>query len=434
MKLSWILATCWAFSPCEIYSQSSGQEDIGSQLRALEAELAAVRAEYEQRLRAIEDRIEALRMGETSESPSPSDEELLREAAEALGAEPAEAPPVQPPSPQPSTGAAGAQTLNPNISVIGDFLGTATHGPVESESALDLREVEFAFQSIIDPFARADFFVTVPSLETVEIEEGYITFLTLPSSFLARAGKMRVPFGRANVDHRPESFAVDRPDVVTAYFGEEGLSEMGVAVSRLIPNPWDLFMELELDVLQGANDVSFGGGTAKDLLYNVHYRTFFDLTSEQSLNLGVSYANGVNRMLDELGESARSQFEGVDFTYQWKPLALGKYRSFLLQTEAIFNQVGGGDARTDTWGLYSFARYQLGRRWFAGARFDLSQMTDLPDQRARSFSALTEFYPSEFQRFRLQYKVTDVNGTEPAAHQLFAQWFYLIGSHGAHKF
>lgn len=373
-------------------------------------------------------------MGETSESPSPSDEELLREAAEALGAEPAEAPPVQPPSPQPSTGAAGAQTLNPNISVIGDFLGTATHGPVESESALDLREVEFAFQSIIDPFARADFFVTVPSLETVEIEEGYITFLTLPSSFLARAGKMRVPFGRANVDHRPESFAVDRPDVVTAYFGEEGLSEMGVAVSRLIPNPWDLFMELELDVLQGANDVSFGGGTAKDLLYNVHYRTFFDLTSEQSLNLGVSYANGVNRMLDELGESARSQFEGVDFTYQWKPLALGKYRSFLLQTEAIFNQVGGGDARTDTWGLYSFARYQLGRRWFAGARFDLSQMTDLPDQRARSFSALTEFYPSEFQRFRLQYKVTDVNGTEPAAHQLFAQWFYLIGSHGAHKF
>ncbi len=83
------------------------------------------------------------------------------------------------------------------------------------------------------------------------------------------------------------------------YFGEEGLAEAGATVARLVPNPWDFFMELELDVLAGSNEVSFGGGSAKDLLYNLHYRSFFDLTAAQSLNLGASYSTGVNRIADE---------------------------------------------------------------------------------------------------------------------------------------
>lgn len=104
--------------------------------------------------------------------------------------------------------------------------------------------MEIAFQSVIDPFGRADLFLSVPSLESLEVEEGYVTLLALPWSLQARLGKVRVPFGRANVDHRPESFAADRPDVIKAYFGEAGLSEMGGSILRLLPNPWNLFMEL----------------------------------------------------------------------------------------------------------------------------------------------------------------------------------------------
>jgi hypothetical protein len=94
-------------------------------------------------------------------------------------------------------------------------------------------------------------------------------------------------------------------------------------------------------------------------------------------------------------------------------------------------EIEGGD--NGSFGLYSFARYQLGRRFYVGGRFDYSQSPEIPGLRSRSGSVLVDFFASEFQRLRLQYKVTD-RTSEPLAHQLFFQWFYLIGSHGAHKF
>jgi hypothetical protein len=395
------------------------QEDLAG----LREELKELREEYETRFAAIEERILALE----GQKESLDEEALLREAEAALGeAEASQPAPVAP-------AAAGApQSLNPQISVSGDFLGSANENVPDFEGAsLDLREVEIAFQAQLDPFARADFFVTVPSLEDVEMEEGYLTFLTLPSDFLVRLGKVRVPFGRANVDHRPETFAVDRPDVLVGYFGDEGLAEAGVTVSRLIPNPWDRFMELELDVLAGSNDESFGGGSAGDLLYNLHFRTFFDLTPEQSLNVGASYANGVG-IIDEEG-AGRTKLGGVDFTYVWKPLARGKYRSFLFQTELMGGSRAVEAGTNDSYGLYSFARYQLGRRWYVGGRFDYSQSPDVAGLSTRSGSALVELFATEFQRFRLQYKVSD-RTSQPLSHQLFFQWYYVIGSHGAHKF
>ena len=386
-------------------------------------ELRQLRDEYESRFAAIENRIRALE-GE-GKSESPEEDSLLQEAESAFGEK----------APQPSvvpSGGGGPSSLNPQISVIGDFLGAANENAPDFEGpSLDLREVEIAFQAQLDPFARADFFLTIPSLEDVEMEEGYLTFLTLPSDFLVRLGKVRVPFGRANVDHRPESFTVDRPDVLVGYFGEEGLAEAGATVSRLIPNPWDRFMELELDVLAGSNDVSFGGGSASDLLYNLHYRSFFDLTPEQSLNVGASYATGMHPM--DQDRSGRTHLGGVDVTYVWKPLARGKYRSFSWQTEIMGGTREVEAGTNDSFGLYSFARYQLGRRWYAGGRFDYSQSPEVPGLSNRSGSVLVELFATEFQRFRLQYKLSD-RTSQPLAHQLFFQWFFLIGSHGAHKF
>jgi hypothetical protein len=395
------------------------QEDVA----ALREELRRLREEYESRFAAIEERIQALEgHGESLEQ-----DPLLKEAEAALGRT---EPPQTPPAPVAGTG--GPSSLNPQISVIGDFLGAANENVPDFEGeSLDLREVEIAFQAQLDPFARADFFVTIPSLEDVEMEEGYLTLLALPSDFLVRLGKVRVPFGRANVDHRPESFSVERPDVLVGYFGEEGLAEAGATISRLIPNPWDRFMELELDVLAGTNDVSFGGGSASDLLYNLHYRSFFDLTPEHSLNVGASYANGVTA-IGEDGEG-RTRLGGVDLTYVWKPLARGKYRSFLWQTELMGGTRALETGTNDSYGLYSFARYQLGRRWYVGGRFDYSQSPDVAGLSTRSGSALVELFATEFQRFRLQYKVSDQT-SQPLSHQLFFQWFYVIGSHGAHKF
>src|SRR5258708_10829912 len=56
-----------------------------------------------------------------------------------------------------------------------------------------MHESEIGLQAIVDPYARADFFISF-SETGVNLEEGYITFTALPAGFVARGGEKRAPF------------------------------------------------------------------------------------------------------------------------------------------------------------------------------------------------------------------------------------------------
>src|SRR4051812_26964621 len=76
-----------------------------------------------------------------------------------------------------------AVSANPDISVIGDFRAHYTSNMTRKWDA-ELHEAEFSFQSVIDPYARADFFYSVGHDPVTgefkgEIEEGYLTTLSL---------------------------------------------------------------------------------------------------------------------------------------------------------------------------------------------------------------------------------------------------------------
>ena len=117
-----------------------------------------------------------------------------------------------------------------------------------------MQEAELSFQAVVDPYARADFFVTLGP-EEVALEEGYITFPTLPGGFLTKVGKMRDAFGKVNGQHPHTLPFVDRPLVSTNLTGgEDGLADAGISVARLIPNPW-LFLEATGQVYQGNSEV-----------------------------------------------------------------------------------------------------------------------------------------------------------------------------------
>ncbi len=49
------------------------------------------------------------------------------------------------------------------MSVIGNFLGFVGHNPVDDQPSLQLKESEIGLQAIVDPYARADFFITFGS-------------------------------------------------------------------------------------------------------------------------------------------------------------------------------------------------------------------------------------------------------------------------------
>jgi len=110
--------------------------------------------------------------------------------------------------PLPVYGPASSKVFNPDIAVIGDFLGAI--GKNDSDRAtpsLELHETEASFQAIVDPYARADFFLVFAPSE-VGVEEGFVTFTSLPANFLVRSARCAV-VRQGQPDAQPRH-AVDR--------------------------------------------------------------------------------------------------------------------------------------------------------------------------------------------------------------------------------
>ena len=79
--------------------------------------------------------------------------------------------------------AASSKVFNPDMAVIGNFVGSAGKNDIDPLPALSLNEAEVSFQAVVDPYARADFFLAA-SPEGLEVEEGFLTFPTLPGGLL----------------------------------------------------------------------------------------------------------------------------------------------------------------------------------------------------------------------------------------------------------
>ena len=121
-------------------------------------------------------------------------------AAAQTDAPPATPPPDSPPPQAVSVGSQATNYFNPSISVIGNFLAVAGQNQVENLPNANLRESEVGIQAIVDPYGRADFFLSFGE-QGVEVEEGFLTFTSLPAGLLAKVGRMRVSFGKINTLH-----------------------------------------------------------------------------------------------------------------------------------------------------------------------------------------------------------------------------------------
>src|SRR5207249_4414346 len=186
-----------------------------------------------------------------------------------------------------------AKVFNPDIAVIGDFLGAAGSNRVNPGPALEMHESEAAFQAILDPYARADFFISFGE-EGVNLEEGFLTFPAIPGGLLVRVGKMRAAFGKVNSLHNHVLPWTDRPLVTKNLVGgEDGINDAGFSVARLIPNPW-LFLEATGQVFRGDSGDLFTSSKRGDLSYVGHLRGYQDITESTNIDIGISYSRGHN--------------------------------------------------------------------------------------------------------------------------------------------
>ena len=423
-------------------------DQIRDELARLRQEFQSLRDDYQKRMQDLEARLAAL---EAKPVPAlPAAPETTPAAATppaspaALPTEPATAAVPQSTAQVPG-GAAGAagpegalpvygnvaglsKVFNPDMAAIGNFIGAGGRNQVEDRPPLSLNEAEFSFQAIVDPFARADFFVTM-SPEEVGVEEGFVTFTSLPGGLLAKVGKMKAQFGKANTQHPHQMPWIDQPLLLKNLLGsDEGLNDAGVSVSKLLMNPW-FFLEATGEVYRGDSE-TFRTYTRSDLTYLGRLRAYRDLTEGTNVDLGASFATGRN----QLGDTSRTRLVGVDATFRYRPLRRAIYKRLLARTEFFWSRATAEaeDARS-AFGMYAGGEYQFSRRWFAGARYDYAERAFDPALSDKAGSLLLTYWPSEFSQIRGQFRRTTYAEGKIGNEVLF-QFLFSIGAHGAHVF
>lgn len=323
-------------------------------------------------------------------------------------------------------------SVNPDIGVIGDFQGSYI-SKGDKNFDMYLNETELSLQAVVDPYIRADFFLSFgrdPATNKygVEVEEGYLTTLSLPAHLQLKAGKFREAVGRINTVHPHALPFIDMPNAYVNYFGPDGLNDEGVSLSWLVPNK-AFYQELVFQTTSGFSETpSFARSEGNHLIYLGHLKNFFTLNDNTTLELGITGISGPN-------DSARTtNIAAADLTYKWKPLQMNTYKSLTWQSEFYYSNAHyTANNSMNSFGLYSYLEYQLAKRWFLTGRYDYAQKPYDKNIVEQAYSLTAGWYATEFSKIELEAKTTD-DSVESRYYQAWLRWIFVIGAHGAHQY
>jgi hypothetical protein len=359
-------------------------------------------------------------------------------------------------------GGGPAARLLPDISVVGDLAADLSPegSTQETGDRFAVREIEVAFQAAVDPYFRGDVFLGFSDAEGVAVEQAYLTATSLPWGLEARLGRFLMPFGKQNTTHRHDLHTVEYPWVIQRFLGEEGLKGTGVWASRVFA-PFGFYQELLVNAVDRLGEPVEGLATAEPtnkklggLGYLARLRNYVDLSQASNMELSFSAMTGKRAQpvdvpeTDEVNAFAQRQTTlGADFTFRWRPLQQGLYRSLIVQGE-VMHQINHdpGEAvelpdgtvdflgpRRDFTGAYGFARYQVSQRTFLGARFDWVQDPEADGEALTAGSGYLEFFPSEFSKLVAAFERLSPGGGD-AVNRIILQATFALGPHKPHPF
>ena len=339
-----------------------------------------------------------------------------------------------------------------------------------------LRTIELFAAAEVDPFARA-YVIAAGHSEGVddrgseeygkaqfEVEEAAIQTTSLPWNLSVRGGRFFADWGYLGRRHAHDLPQIDVPPSLYQSFGANRTD--GVELAWLVPTPF----YLQMLVGYGSSFGQLGEGPLTPHVQQVtngntvfgSVRTYYDIDDDNNLEFGFSTMYSPQGRVPEEEdallpeddkETARYVLNG-DFHYRWYPLGRGLRQSLSLHGEFYYdwgqnrrNTIGRSVSR-GSWGGYTYAEYRISKRWRPGFRFDYYQLLSEPALVTNSFTGLegstagasgsdtdvwtyspyVTFYPSEFQRFVLQYNHQD-HGKASDQDQVILQWQVVIGSH-----
>jgi hypothetical protein len=358
--------------------------------------------------------------------------------------------------------------LLPDISAVGDLVGDLSPkgSTQEDNSRFGVREIELAVQAAVDPFFRGDVFLGISDLESISIEQAYLTSTSLPWGLEVRLGRFLEPVGKQNTTHRHDLHTIEYPYVIQRFFGPEGLKGTGIWASKIFA-PFGFYQELQLTAVDRLGERPEGLTAAEmpnkelgGLGYTARLRNYWDLSQATNFELAASAATGRREQPVEAptpdaavnAVNARETVAGLDVTYRWRPLQQGLYKSFILQGEVMrqFNErmpaqvpLEQGDTTVlvpyagptrDYTGAYAFARWQLTRRLFLGSRYDWLQDPELDGKTLQAGSGYFEFFPSEFSKLVAGYEHDFRQGSIEDSDRILLQASFSLGPHKPHPF
>ena len=359
---------------------------------------------------------------------------------------------------------------DPDNHHISGFMTPPDVGP--GQRGLSIAETELSISASIDPWFSGYFTAALQPGGGIEVENAYFKTSAIGHGISLAGGRFFSDIGYLNPQHQHAWDFVDAPLPYQAFLGGQ-LANDGAQLKWVAPT--ELFLELGGEVGSGQ---AFPG--EENNLNGAHLYTLFghvggDLGDSNSWRVGVSYlhVNPENRTYDDTdgtGAPVTDAFSGTsqlwiaDAVWKWAPDGNPTRRNFKLQGEYFwrnedgaltFDQDGAaggplsGSYTSSQDGWYAQAIYQFMPRWRIGLRYseldsgnpDIGLVSSgtlsaadfplLASYNPSAVTAMIDWSPSEFSRFRLQYGV-DRAQDGAADNQLFLQYIMSLGAHGAH--
>jgi len=300
--------------------------------------------------------------------------------------------------------------------------------PFNKNRGFNLNYAELALHSTVGPYFDADAIFHLKP-DAFEIEEAYLTSRALPYGLKAKVGKFRSNFGRINAIHQHAWHFTSQPLAFEALLGTEGINDAGVQLQWVLPTE-DTYIMAGIEALQGNNDISFGD-TETNNLYIGYLKSAFDFTEDTTALIGGSWLHGKNN------EGANTDIYAADFTLK---TALEGYSSVMWQSELLYRNKETTAQTLKQAGYYSQLIYQYDNNWATGVRYDsLYKNLDTQPDDLEKYTAMLEYKPFEFTKFRLQYtydksKVFGSDDIRKNTSEILLGVTIEAGAHGAHAF
>ncbi|MBH1961185.1 MAG: carbohydrate porin [Rhodocyclales bacterium] len=447
-------------------------------LKSLREEIAQMRQAYEQRINALEARLIK------AESTADSAQTVARQTAvqqtsvqQALAQQPTvqqAAAPTQSNSFNPEMsmilmGSYNNLKQDPNAYQITGFVPTLGEvGP--GARGFSLGESELVLSANIDPNWRGTAILALAPEGGVNMENAYFESLGLGNGFSFKGGRFFSGIGYMNEQHSHAWDFADAPLAYKAFLGNQ-LGDDGVQVRWLAPT--DLFLEFGAEVGRGR---AFPGadnnknGVSQGAVF-AHLGGDAGISNAWRVGLSWLGSSPKDRSFDDAdstGAIASNRFSGksrmwvADGIWKWSPDGNSTVNNFKLQGEYFKRREDGtlassacgvcaADYNSDQSGWYVQGVYQFMPHWRLGLRHDalktgtvaiglanngILSANDFPQLAAHNpkrNTVMLDYSPSEFTRFRLQF-ARDKSGLGATDNQLFLQYIFSLGAHGAHSF